>query len=167
VSHAVSLNTNRGPEVGTAASKARLRVWLRILKVSRMIERELRERLRVEFDTTLPRFDVMAALYRAEEGLNMSELSGVLRVSNGNVTGIVDRLVGDGLIMRVPVEGDRRAMIVRLTRKGRTHFSELAEAHERWVNELLRSVDAPEAERLITQLGDIGRRLDGLKAAGE
>ena len=73
-----------------AASKARLRVWLRILKVSRMIERELRERLRVEFDTTLPRFDVMAALHRAEEGLNMSELSGVLRVSNGNVTGIVD-----------------------------------------------------------------------------
>jgi DNA-binding MarR family transcriptional regulator len=150
-----------------AASKARLRVWLRILKVSRMIERELRERLRVEFDTTLPRFDVMAALYRAEEGLNMSELSGVLRVSNGNVTGIVDRLVRDGLIVRVPVEGDRRAMIVRLTKKGRTHFSELAEAHEGWVNELLRSVDAPEAEKLIAQLGTIGNRLDRLKAAEE
>jgi DNA-binding MarR family transcriptional regulator len=97
----------------------------------------------------------------------MSELSGVLRVSNGNVTGIVDRLVADGLIMRVPVEGDRRAMIVRLTKKGRTHFLDLAEAHESWVNELLRSVDAPEAEELIAQLGAIGRRLDGLKAAEE
>jgi DNA-binding MarR family transcriptional regulator len=118
----------------------------------------------VEFDTTLPRFDVMAALYRAEKGLNMSELSGVLRVSNGNVTGIVDRLVADGLIMRVPVEGDRRAMIVRLTKKGRTHFAELAEAHEGWVSELLRSVDAPDAEKLIAQLGSIGSRLERPKA---
>ncbi|MGH6893085.1 MAG: MarR family winged helix-turn-helix transcriptional regulator [Dongiaceae bacterium] len=124
----------------------------------------MRERLRVEFDTTLPRFDVMAALYRAEKGLNMSELSGVLRVSNGNVTGIVDRLVADGLIVRVPVEGDRRAMIVRLTAKGRTHFSELAKVHEGWVNELLGSVAASEAETLIAQLGAIGTRLDQLKA---
>src|SRR5262245_47708943 len=126
----MSVNVSRGADAATAVSKARLRVWLRILKVSRIIERELRERLRVEFDTTLPRFDVMAALYRAEKGRNMSELSGVLRVSNGNVTGIVDRLVADGLIVRVPVEGDRRAMIVRLTKKGRTDFAELAEAHE-------------------------------------
>lgn len=154
-----------GLDAGSAASKARLRVWLRVLKVSRLIERELRERLRVEFDTTLPRFDVMAALHRAEKGLNMSELSGVLRVSNGNVTGIVDRLVADGLIVRVPVEGDRRAMIVRLTAKGRAHFSDLAKGHEDWVNELLGSVDADVAETLIAQLGDIGKRLDQLKAA--
>jgi DNA-binding MarR family transcriptional regulator len=104
------------------ASKARLRVWLRILKVSRIIERELRERLRVEFDTTLPRFDVMAALHRTDEGLNMSELSGVLRVSNGNVTGIVDRLVADGLIVRVPVVGDRRAMTRAADKEGPRAF---------------------------------------------
>jgi len=159
----VSLNASN---VG-AASKARLRLWLRVLKVSHIIERELRERLRVEFDTTLPRFDVMAALYRAEKGLNMSELSGVLRVSNGNVTGIVDRLVDDGLIVRIPVEGDRRAMIVRLTKKGRAHFSDLAAAHEDWVSELLRSVEVPEAEKLIAHLAAIGRQLDGLKAAKE
>jgi len=163
----MSLNTSRGADVGAAASKARLRLWLRILKVSHIIERELRERLRVAFDTTLPRFDVMAALYRAEKGLNMSELSGVLRVSNGNVTGIVDRLVDDGHIMRVPVEGDRRAMIVRLTKKGRAHFAALAEAHEGWVNEILGPVDVPEAEKLIAQLGSLGRRLDQLKAARE
>lgn len=165
--HSMSVNVSRYADVGTAASKARLRVWLRILKVSRIIERELRERLRVEFDTTLPRFDVLAALYRAEKGLNMSELSGVLRVSNGNVTGIIDRLVADELVVRIPVEDDRRAMIVRLTKKGRAHFSELAEAHEGWVSELLQSVDIQEAGKLITQLGDIGGRLDRLKAAKE
>lgn len=148
-------------DAGSATSKARLRLWLGILKLSRIIERELRERLRVEFHTTLPRFDVMAALYRAEEGLNMSELSGVLRVSNGNVTGIVDRLVADALVMRIRVEGDRRAMVVRLTKKGRTYFSKLAAVHEGWVNELLGSVDSHEATKLTAQLNKIGRRLTG------
>ncbi len=143
------------------ASKARLRLWLRVLKVQRILERELRERLRVEFDTTLPRFDVLAALHRAGAGLTMSELSGVLRVSNGNVTGIVDRLVGDGLIDRVPVEGDRRAMVVRLTAKGAAHFAELAKAHEAWVSELLSLVDRDEAETLTAALAAIGRDLDG------
>lgn len=140
------------------ASKTRLRLWLRILKVSRMLENELREKLRVEFDTTLPRFDVLAALFRNEKGLRMSELSGVLRVSNGNVTGIVDRLVGDGTIVRLPVEGDRRAMVVRLTAKGRSQFSKLAAAHEGWVNDLLAPLDAAEAAVLTAQLGAIAQR---------
>ncbi|MCC0030328.1 MAG: MarR family transcriptional regulator [Brucellaceae bacterium] len=124
-----------------AASKERLRLWLRMLKASKHIEAELRERLRVEFDTTLPRFDVMAALYRAEAGLKMSELSGVLRVSNGNVTGIVDRLVNDGLIVRVPVDNDRRATTVRLTKAGREDFARMAAAHEAWIDALLGDVD--------------------------
>jgi DNA-binding MarR family transcriptional regulator len=147
------------------ASKARLRLWLRILKVQRILERELRERLRVEFDTTLPRFDVLAALHRAGAGLTMGELSGVLRVSNGNVTGIVDRLVGDGLVARVPVEGDRRAMVVRLTAKGAAHFAGLASAHETWVSELLSSVGRDEAEILTAALAAIGRNLDAQRGS--
>ena len=102
--------------------KQRLRVWLRLLKIQRLMETEIRERLRVEFATTLPRFDVLAALYREEKGLKMSELSTALMVSNGNVTGIVERLVSDGLVIRVPVSGDRRAMLVRLTERGRAFF---------------------------------------------
>lgn len=143
------------------ASKARLRLWLRVLKVQRILERELRERLRVQFDTTLPRFDVLAALHRDGAGLTMGELSSVLRVSNGNVTGIIDRLVGDGLVVRVPVEGDRRAMVVRLTTKGAGYFAELAKAHEAWVSELLSTVDRNEAETLTAALAAIGRDLAG------
>ena len=105
------MSAQKKPEV--EASKERLRLWLRLLSAQRSIENEVRERLRVEHDTTLPRFDVMAALYRSEQGLKMSELSGELKVSNGNVTGIVDRLVNDGMIMRAPVPGDRRAMLVQ------------------------------------------------------
>jgi DNA-binding MarR family transcriptional regulator len=100
------------------ASRQRLRVWLRVLKLQRQMEAALRDRLRTTFDTTLPRFDVLAALDHHADGLRMSELSSWLKVSNGNITGIVDRLVEDGLVVRVPVEGDRRAMLVRLTRKG-------------------------------------------------
>jgi len=143
-----------------ASSKTRLRLWLRILKVSRLIEGELRERLRTRFDTTLPRFDVMAALHRAPEGLKMSALSGVLRVSNGNVTGIVDRLVADGHVERVPVAGDRRATVVRLSRRGAEHFAELARAHETWVADLLGALTAAEAAQLVDLLAAVGDSLE-------
>jgi DNA-binding MarR family transcriptional regulator len=143
------------------ASKERLRLWLRILSAQRVIENEVRERLRVEHDTTLPRFDVMAALYRNEEGLKMSELSGELRVSNGNVTGIVDRLVNDGLIVRAPVPGDRRAMLVRLTDEGRNTFAGMAEAHEGWIDDLLGAANADEAAALAGRLHEITTELEG------
>ena len=136
------------PETETprdAASKERLRMWLRMLKSTRRVEAALRDRLRREFGSTLPRFDVMAALARYDDGLKMSALSGVLRVSNGNVTGIVDRLVEEGLVVRVQVPGDRRAALVRLTRKGRETGARQAEAHESWISELLGDVSLDEA----------------------
>ena len=115
-------------------SKERLRLWLRMLRVTRQVESELRERLRTEHDSTLPRFDVMAALYASAEGLKMNELSKRLRVSNGNVTGIIDRLVEDGAVERIAIEGDRRATRVCLTSSGRESFSAMAVEHERWIN---------------------------------
>lgn len=150
---------NRQPRP-SAASKARLRLWLRLLKVQRGVEGRLRERLREGHDTTLPRFDVLSALHRAPDGLRMSGLSGVLRVSNGNVTGIVDRLVGDGLVERRSVEGDRRAMVVRLTDEGRAAFEDMAGAHEAWIDELLGGVTAEEAEAMSARLAEAAERIE-------
>ncbi len=133
-------------------SKERLRLWLRFLKSSRTIEAALRENLRREFATTLPRFDVMAALSRFEEGLKMSQLSEVLRVSNGNVTGIVDRLVEDGFLIRVPVPGDRRASLVRMTKRGSEEFARQAAAHETWIDEMLSDFSAEESCNICERL---------------
>lgn len=135
-------------------SKERLRLWLRVLKTNRLMEAELRERLRLEFCTTLPRFDVMSALYRNPKGMKMSELSRMLMVSNGNVTGIVDRLREDGHLLREAVPGDRRAARVRLTAKGITEFEKQANAHEGWVSELLAGLsgdDCLHTTELLTQ----------------
>lgn len=132
--------------------RQRLRVWLRLLKLSKFIESELRERLRLEFETTLPRFDVLAALGRERCGMKMSELSATLMVSNGNVTGIVERLVSDGLIVRVPIAGDRRAMQVRLTRRGEEEFEKIAAVHADWIDGLFSGLDADDAEAMITLL---------------
>lgn len=145
------------------ASKARIRLWLRLLRVTRTMEAEIRETLRTEHDTTLPRFDVMAALYRAPEGLKMSELSGQLRVSNGNVTGIIDRLVQDALVERRAVPGDRRAMSVALTGQGRAAFTDLAAHHEAWIDDMLGGIDAAEAENMAETLRTIADRLDKRK----
>lgn len=141
-----------GPE---ALSKARLRLWLKLLKVSGGIEAELRRRLRDQHDTTLPRFDVMSALARHPKGLKMSELSEYLRVSNGNVTGIVDRLTEDGLALRVAVPGDRRAQLARLTPAGHEAFARLAREHELWIDEMLGGLGPDEARAMIGLLDAI------------
>jgi len=133
-------------------SKQRLRLWLQLLKATRHVENRLRENMRNSFATTLPRFDVLAMLDRAPEGLRMSDLSARLMVSNGNVTGIIDRLVKDGLVVRVPIEGDRRATLVRLTQKGREAFAEMAATHEAWVNELFAPLGRDDIERAIEML---------------
>ena len=135
-----------------SAHKDRLRLWLRLLKVVRGIEHQVRDNLRRDFDTTLPRFDVLSALSRHPGGLKMSQLSDVLRVSNGNVTGIADRLGDEGLVERVPVPGDRRAMILRITTAGQAEFARQAKAHEGWINQMLKDVTAEDARAMAARL---------------
>lgn len=138
-------------------SKTRLRLWLKLLKTSSRIEAELRRRLRDEYGTTLPRFDVLAALSRFPDGLKMSALSDLLRVSNGNVTGIVDRLTQDGHTLRVAVPGDRRAQLARLTPAGQSAFAKLAAAHETWLDELLIDLDTDD----VAVLYDLLQKTEG------
>ena len=133
-------------------SKARLRLWLKLLKASGMIEDEVRRRLRREFDSTLPRFDVMSVLARFPEGKKMSEISDLLRVSNGNVTGIVDKLSEEDLAQRVAVPGDRRAAKVKLTEKGIAAFAEHADTHEGWIDEMLGGLNAEDVDGMATRL---------------
>lgn len=133
-------------------AKTRLRLWLRLLKVSRQVEGELRQNLRQDYATTLPRFDVMAALERHPEGLKMSELSGELMVSNGNVTGIIDRLVKDGTVERESVDGDRRASRVRLTKSGLGEFTQQAKAHAGWIDRIFARMDNETAQTVTEML---------------
>jgi len=137
---------------GPSATKDRLRLWIRLLRTSRIIEGELRERLKGEFNSTLPRFDVMSALHRQPDGMLMSDLSRFLLVSNGNITGIVDRLAGDGFVARTRRDGDRRTSMVRLTEAGVTEFRRMAAAHEAWVDELLDGVSASDTRALAAML---------------
>jgi DNA-binding MarR family transcriptional regulator len=125
-----------------------LRLWLRLLACTALIENEVRAKLRERFATTLPRFDLMAQLARHPEGLRMGELSRLLMVTGGNVTGIATALVAEGLVERRAVDGDRRASLVRLTPAGRRTFATMAAEHERWVVELTAGLDAADRARL-------------------
>lgn len=138
--------------VSEPLSKARLRVWLKLLKTSNGIEAEIRRNLRDRHNTTLPRFDVMSALARFPEGLKMSDLSTYLKVSNGNVTGIVDKLTEEGMAQRVAVPGDKRAQVARLTEKGKTEFENLASHHESWIDTLLDGLSLEDLETLSDTL---------------
>ena len=146
-------------------SKQCLRVWLKLLKANGSIETALRRNLREEYQSTLPRFDVMSALARRSAGMKMSEVSKMLRVSNGNITAIVDRLVDDGLVVRQQAPEDRRAIEIRLTRKGRDAFDEQAADHEAWLEQLLSGIGADALDSLNLMLEDINTHLESVKGA--
>ena len=132
--------------------KQSLRVWLRLLSCENQIEQYLRTRLRKEFDVTLPQFDVLSELDHAGQQLTMSHLSEKLMVSNGNVTGVVDRLERNGYVTRQASPTDRRVQHILLTDAGRNKFQEMATIHEQWVKELFDDLDADKLEKLLELL---------------
>lgn len=132
-----------------------LRLWLRLLTCTQLVEKQVRSRLREQFDTTLPRFDLMSQLERAPEGLKMNELSRRMMVTGGNVTGITDQLVTEGLVERVDVQGDRRAYRVRLTARGRRLFHEMAREHEQWIVDAFEALSEREVATLHKLLGKV------------
>jgi DNA-binding MarR family transcriptional regulator len=136
-----------------------LRLWLRLLSCTNRIEAPLRSRLRERFGGSLPRFDLMAQLDRHPDGLKMRELSERLMVTGGNVTGLTDRLVAEGLVERRDDPDDRRACTVRLTREGRRQFRFMAREHERWVATLFDGLDASAQAELFRLLGLLKRAL--------
>lgn len=133
--------------------KSDLRLWLRLLTCTNLIEAELRRRLREQFNTTLPRFDLLAALDRAPEGLTLGEISGRMMVSNGNVTGLAARLEAEGLVARRTEAHDRRVVRLTLTEEGARAFATQSAAHSAWVSELFSGLPPHERETLHRLLG--------------
>lgn len=140
-----------------------LRLWLRLLTCTLMIERRVRAGLRERFAITLPRFDLMAQLERHPQGLKMGELSRRLMVTGGNVTGLTNQLVDEGLVERQPIAGDRRAHAVRLTAKGKHAFDAMAAEHERWVIGMLAGIPAGDRTQLFALLGTLKTNLRSLE----
>lgn len=143
----------------SAPPHAALRTWLGLLACSNLVEREIRRRLREEFDTTLPRFDVLAQLDAAQRtdaganGLTMSELSRRLMVTNGNLTGLIERLAQEGVVSRASSAVDRRSQIVRLTPAGKRALDAMVPAHEQWIEELFADLSSYDRAQLQALLG--------------
>jgi DNA-binding MarR family transcriptional regulator len=133
--------------------KAELRLWLRLFTCKTLIEGEVRRRLRETFKVTLPRFDLMAQLDRAGAGMTLGQLSQRMMVSNGNVTGLVERLVAQKLVARRSSPNDRRSQIVSLTPEGRRTFRAMARANADWIGEMFAGLPPAEVEMLMRLLG--------------
>ena len=142
-----------GEKLEQASGPAEVRVWLRLLSVTMTLEKRLRRRFADEFSTTLPRFDVMAALDRRAGGLTMSALSRALLVSNGNVTAIVRQLEKEGLVETRADPGDRRSSVAALTAAGEARFAELAAAHHTWIEEAFADLPRGAQDQLYRLLG--------------
>ena len=145
-------------------TKLELKVWLRLLTCTTLIEREVRQKLRERFDTTIARFDLLAQLDRAPKGLTMGELSLRLMVTNGNVTGLTDALLREGLVSRAPEPSDRRSLRIRLTQAGKQFFDAMTPVHERWIDGLMTGLTRAEMAHLLELLGKLKQSLAGAGA---
>lgn len=146
----------REKRAGTGDGALEVRVWLRLLSYSMTVEKRLRRKMEQEFGTTLPRFDVLAALERAgDTGLTMGELSAQLLVSNGNVTALVKQLRSDELVVSQPSREDARSTITKLTEQGRHAFGQMAQAHHSWIMEGMTHMEPEKLEALYNLLADL------------
>ncbi|PHZ84050.1 MarR family winged helix-turn-helix transcriptional regulator [Paremcibacter congregatus] len=136
-------------DAGTDVDTKKLGLWLRLISNSHMVEKEVRNLFRSEYGVTLPRFDLMSALFREPGGLTMGELSRRLLVSNGNVTGIVERLQKEGLVKRWVLPTDRRIYSVGLTPKGRAEFKDMADSHRQWISGIFGDIEQDELDQMI------------------
>ena len=146
--------------------KAELRLWLRLLTCTALIETEVRKRLRTQFGETLPRFDLMAQLERVEDGMTLGEVSQRMMVSAGNVTSLVERLVQSGHLERRTAPNDRRSQLIRLTSAGRAHFGRMAASHEQWVAELLGELRAKDMAAAMAELAKVKKSVSRAIGAG-
>lgn len=159
--YTATLNPGAAPAIPDLETRATgdehqdTRLWLRMLSCCNLIENEVRSRLRSEFQTTLPRFDLMAQLTHAPKGMKMSDLSRLMMVTNGNVTGITDQLEREGLVERLKDARDRRSSLIRLTTKGKRTYRKLQQAHEVWIQSLLGGTTLSTRETLFDLLGEL------------
>ena len=136
-----------------------VRLWLRMLACTNRVESLVRQNLQAKFETTLPRFDLMAQLERAPQGLKMSELSQRMMVTGGNVTGITDGLEREGLVIREVDASDRRVFNVKLSAEGQRQFRRMAAEHEQWVIELFDGMSMKHKNQLVELLGELKRHI--------
>lgn len=136
-----------------------VKLWLRLLSCVNLIETELRQRMREQFASTLPRFDMLVQLDRFPDGIKMGELSRLMLVTGGNVTGLADSLEKEGMAARVYDPSDRRSCRVKITATGKKQFDQMAKAHQRWLNELMSGLPEAEKAHLYTLLGAFKQQL--------
>ena len=146
---------------GALSRSSAVRLWLRLLTCSTTVEKRLRRRFADQFETTLPRFDVLAALDRYPDGLTMSRLSHILLVSGGNLTALVRKLQQQGLLVMERDRDDGRVWIVRSTAQGRAHFSLLSTAHHKWIDEMFVGLDDDDMHRFFDLLDRLKLSLAG------
>jgi DNA-binding MarR family transcriptional regulator len=151
------------PAAAAPAAHLEIRIWLRLLACANRIETALQRRIVSAFGISLARFDLLAQLERAGGALTMTDASRRMMVTNGAVTGLVDRLAQEGFVIREPHASDRRTILVRLTEQGRSRFLAMAREHESWTVSLLAGLEASDKKQLLANLGALKHQLDSIE----
>jgi MarR family transcriptional regulator, 2-MHQ and catechol-resistance regulon repressor len=140
---------------GGSLRRASVLAWLRLLRVSQKVERDLAGQLKL-WGLNNAQFDVLAHV-GATEGMTQQELADSLLVTKGNVAQLLDRMERRGLIER---RSQGRTNRLFLTDEGRRTFAEVVPAHEALINEQLSVLSEEEQRQLFELLRKLDRALD-------
>ena len=144
---------------GTGEDHQPLRLWLRLLTCTNLIETKLRNHLRLEFGCTLPRFDMLAQLESHPQGLSMGELSQLMMVSAGNVTGISNQLEKEGLVARQVSSKDRRSFSLSLTPQGKEQIAKMMQSYQSCLSAIFTQISEEGTDSAIAMLGQLKQKI--------
>jgi DNA-binding MarR family transcriptional regulator len=146
--------------IGRASDRNELRAWFRLLLIHKAISRKISARFRSEFKISTARFDTLAQLNAAGGEMTMGELSEQLMVTSGNVTGVIDGMAADKLVVRRPHQTDRRSIVIAMTPAGRSLFTKVRAALSKWMGEAMTDMNDAELAQLIKLFGKLKHSAD-------
>lgn len=107
------------------------------------------------------RFVLLFLLEAAPDGLAPNTLAERAGVTRATVTGLLDGLERAELIERHAHASDRRALCIRLTRKGKRVAKAVFQQHGHWIASLYGSLSVPERKQLAALLDKVATNLAG------
>jgi DNA-binding MarR family transcriptional regulator len=141
------------------------RAWLELVRCFTSVERVLMRHFAQEFNSSLPRYDVLTALALTDGGLTMGELAAKLMVTKGNITGVVRRLQDDGLVRKATSKTDRRIQVVSISAKGRRLWGQMHDDYDRIISDVMRARTASDVRKLTQELEKMRIAVDNSAAA--
>jgi DNA-binding MarR family transcriptional regulator len=135
------------------ADDALISTFGRLVEAQTRLGKELGDALQRQAGISHAEFEVLLRVSRTEGGqISMGALAQQVALTSGGITKLVDRMVGAGLLQRVPCPTDRRVSFAALTTEGSVTLTHAKRVHGRNLRQVFSAFSGRELRTLDTLL---------------